>query len=132
LRLALAGQSDCAVDDQELRRGGISYTIDTVRDYARRFPQADLFYLIGADHVPQLPRWRAAEELARLVTFVVIPRPGEEAAPLPSPFRGQQLGGFRVGISSSQIRARLRAGRTIDFLVPPAVAADLHNNLLYL
>src|SRR5437870_4735029 len=53
LRLALAGKDWCEVDDQEIKRGGLSYTIDTVRDYARRFPQAELFYLVGADHVPQ-------------------------------------------------------------------------------
>src|SRR6185295_12159782 len=58
LRLALAGQDWCELDEQELRRGGVSYTIDTVRDYVRRFPDAQLFYLIGADHVPQLPKWR--------------------------------------------------------------------------
>ena len=79
----------------------------------------------------QLPRWRAADELARMVIFVVIPRPGPEAAVLPAPFRGCQLGGYRIGISSSQIRARLRAGRPTDFLVPPAVAAELNHNSVY-
>src|SRR2546423_1174629 len=54
LRLALAGKDWCEIDDQEIKRGGVSYTIDTVRDYAGRFPQAQLFYLIGADHVAQL------------------------------------------------------------------------------
>lgn len=132
LRLALAGQPGCEIDEQELVRGGTSYTIDTVGDYARRFPGAELFYLIGADHVPQLPRWRAAEELARLVQFVVIPRPGELSAALPAPFRGQALRGFPVGVSSSQIRGRVRAGLPIDFLVPPAVAEAIRNNRLYL
>ena len=61
LRLALAGKSWCEIDEQEIRRGGVSYTIDTVRDYAGRFPEAEIFYLIGADHLPQLPKWRAAE-----------------------------------------------------------------------
>src|SRR5206468_6855353 len=51
LRLALAGQTDCEIDDQEIRRGGVSYTIDTLHDYVRRFPGAHLFYLMGADHV---------------------------------------------------------------------------------
>src|SRR5450755_4234248 len=50
LRLALAGKNNCEIDAQEIRRGGVSYTIETVRDYARRFPQAELFYLIGADN----------------------------------------------------------------------------------
>src|SRR5207247_749591 len=74
LRLALVGKEWCEIDEQEVKRGGVSYTIDTVRDYTRRFPQAELFYLIGADHAPELPKWRQAEELARLVEFVVIPR----------------------------------------------------------
>ena len=51
LRLALAGKTNCEVDDQEIQRGGVSYTVDTLRDYARRFPGAELFYLIGADNV---------------------------------------------------------------------------------
>src|SRR5208282_5525464 len=48
LRLALAGKTHCEVDDQEIRRGGVSYTVDTLRGYAGRFPGARLFYLIGA------------------------------------------------------------------------------------
>lgn len=132
LRLALAGQSHCEIDEQELARGGISYTIDTVRDYRRRFPEAGLFYLIGADHVPQLPHWREADELARLTTFVVIPRPGEASAQVPPPFRGLPLRGFPLGISSSQIRARIRAGQPIDFLLPETVAEAIRNNRLYL
>src|ERR1035438_9318029 len=52
LRLALAGKTWCEVDEQETQRGGVSYTADTLRDYARHFPEAPLFYLIGADHVP--------------------------------------------------------------------------------
>ena len=60
LRLALAGKSWCEIDEQEIGRGGVSYTIDTVRGYAGRFPGEAIFYLIGADHLPQLPKWRAA------------------------------------------------------------------------
>src|SRR5437762_2104021 len=103
LRLALAGQTDCEIDDQEIKRGGVSYTIDTVRDYVLRFPGAQLFYLMGADHASQLTKWRGAGELARLVEFVVLPRPGEAASPLPVPFRGRVLAGFPLGLSSSQI-----------------------------
>jgi nicotinate-nucleotide adenylyltransferase len=132
LRLALAGKTWCDVDEQELRRGGVSYTIDTARDYVRRFYSAQLFYLIGADHLPQLPKWRAAEELARLAEFVVIPRPGQVEAPLPAPFRGRALAGFPLGVSSSQIRARVRAGLPIEHLVPDTVAEAIRNNRLYL
>ena len=131
LRLALAGQSRYEIDEQELNRGGVSYTIDTVRDNTRRFPQAQLFYLIGADHIPQLPKWRASEELARLVEFVVIPRPGETARLLEPPFRQRTLTGFPFGVSSSQIRARIKAGLSVDLLVPAAVAEAIRNDGLY-
>lgn len=132
LRLALAGRTDCEVDEQEINRGGVSFAIDTARDYARRFPQATLFYLIGADNVENLPKWREAGELARLTDFAVIPRPGAETAPLPPPFRGRTLRGFTFGVSSSQIRERVKAGRTIEHLVPAAVAEAVRNNRLYL
>jgi nicotinate-nucleotide adenylyltransferase len=132
LRLALAGQTHYEIDEQELHRGGVSYTIDTVKDYARRFPGDELYYLIGADHIPLLPKWRAAEELAALAHFVVIPRPGETAGALQGPFRLHTLKGFALAVSSSQIRARIKAGLPIEPLTPPAVAEAIRNNRLYL
>ena len=132
LRLALAGKTWCEIDDQEISRGGVSYTIDTVRDYARRFPASQVFCLIGADHLPQLPKWRAAEDLARLVEFVGIPRPGQAEAQFPAPFRGRWLAGFPLGVSSSQIRGRVKTGLPIDHLVPERVAEAIRNYRLYL
>ncbi|MBM3832551.1 MAG: nicotinate (nicotinamide) nucleotide adenylyltransferase [Verrucomicrobia bacterium] len=132
LRLALAGQSRCELDDQEIVRGGISYSIDTVRDYVRRFPGDEIFYLIGADHVRQLPKWREADELAGLVQFLIIPRPGEVHSPLPKPFRGRPLEGFPLAVSASEIRERVRSGLPIELLVPAAVAEAIRNNRLYL
>jgi len=131
LRLALAGRTNSEIDEQEIKRGGISYTIDTLRDYAGRFAQAHLFYLIGADHVAALPKWREAAELARLAEFVAIPRPGDPPPVFPPPFRGRTLAGFPLGVSSSQIRARVKTGLTIDHLVPMPVAEAIRNNRLY-
>jgi len=132
LRLALAGDTTAEVDDREIRRGGPSYTIDTVRAYAREHPAAQLFYLIGADQTAQLRLWREAGELARLVQFLVLPRPGEAPEELPAPFRGRFLRGLPLAVSSSEIRARLKAGLPIEHLTPPAVAEALANNRLYL
>lgn len=132
LRLALAGETAAEVDDQEIRRGGVSYTIDTVRRYRNDFPQAELFYLIGADHVGQLSKWRDAAELAKLVEFLIIPRPGETGPTPAAPFRGRVLRGHPLGVSSSEIRARCRAGLPIAHLTPPAVAEAIKNNRLYL
>ena len=131
LRLALAGETHYEIDEQEITRAGVSYTIDTVRNYTERFPKATLFYLIGSDHLPQLPKWREAEELAQRAEFVVIPRPGEPVS-LPPSFRLQTLTGFPLGVSSSQIRARVRAGRPIRGMVPSAVEEAIRNNRRYL
>ena len=131
LRLALAGCSRYEIDEQEIRRGGVSYTIDTVRDYARRFPEAELFYLIGADNAAKLNEWREANQLAKLAEFVAIPRPGEAPAIFPAPFRGQNLKGIPLGVSSSEIRARVKAGLPIDQLVPPPVAEAILAAQLY-
>jgi len=132
LRLALAGQSQCEVDDRELRRGGISYTVDTLRGYADQFPGAKLFYLLGADNAAKLNEWREPTALARLAEFVVVPRPGGAPAVFPPPFRGRILKGFPFGVSSSEIRARVNTGRPIDQLVPAAVAGAIREASLYL
>ena len=87
--------------DFELRRGGESFTIDTVREARRRFPGADLFFIIGEDNVASVPRWREAEELSRLVTFVTYPRTPE---------------------SSTEVRRRIDAGEPLGPLVPEPVA----------
>src|SRR5207237_9885875 len=113
------------------------------RDYSGRFPQAELFYLIGADPVSQLPKWREADELARLVEFVVIPRPVEsttgvrpipsgEQFKLPPPFRGRKPVGFPLGGQSSQIRERVKAGLSIEHLTPAPVEEAIRNNRIYL
>ena len=131
LRLALAGNVRAEVDDEEIRRGGVSYTVDTLRNFAERFPGAKLYYLIGADNVAKLNEWREPAELARLAEFVVVPRPGGVATQFPPPFRGRTLTGFPLGLSSSQIRARLFAGLPIEPLVPSPVAEAIKNSGLY-
>ena len=131
LRLALAGKTWAEVDTQEIDRGGISYSVDTVANFRSRFPAADFFYLIGADHVAQLPKWRHSGELAKMTTFVVIPRPGQAQAPAPAGFKVQWLRGFPLAVSASEIRARVKAKLPIDVLTGPAVAESIHNNGLY-
>lgn len=131
LRLALAGQMNWEIDEQEIRRAGVSFTIETVRDYAKRFPKTELFYLIGADNTAKLSEWREANELARLVEFVIIPRPGEVTANLLPPFRQRILKGFPLAVSSSQIRGRVKMGLPIETLVPPPVAEAIREEKLY-
>jgi nicotinate-nucleotide adenylyltransferase len=131
LRLALAGKNWAEIDLQEVERGGISYSIDTVTNFCQRFPGAELFYLIGADHVGQLPKWRDSAELGRLATFVIIPRPGEPAAEAPPGFKLQWLKGHPVGISASSIRERVKARLPIEVLTGERVAEAIRNYGLY-
>jgi len=132
LRLALAGHPQYSIDLQELRRGGTSYTIDTIRAYRSRHPEARLFWLIGADHVATLDKWRDASQLAAEVEFLVIPRPGEPESPAPQPFITHRLRGFPLGVSSSQIRRRVKDGLPIEHLTGRAVAEAIRNNGLYI
>jgi nicotinate-nucleotide adenylyltransferase len=131
LRAALAGRTWAEVDLQELERGGISYSVDTVGNFSARFKNAELFYLIGADHVGQLPKWRNSADLARLATFVVVPRPGEAPAVAPPGFTLHWLTGFPLGVSASEIRARVKAGLPVDLLTGPVVAEAIRNYGLY-
>ena len=132
LRLALAGRSHFSIDGQEIERGGTSFSVETARTYRNRFPAARLYWLIGADHVPTLTQWRDAGELAGMVEFLIIPRPGELPVEVPKPFVGHRLSGFPLGVSSSQIRQRVRDGLTINTLTPSPVAEAIRNNGLYL
>ncbi len=131
LRLALAGKTNYEVDELEIRRGGVSYTVDTLRDYARRFPMAEIYYLIGADNAAKLNEWREPAELATLAEFVAVSRPGGKTVVFPPPFRGRMLKSFSFDVSSSQIRARVKVGLPIENLVPPFVAGAIRDARLY-
>jgi nicotinate-nucleotide adenylyltransferase len=131
LRLALSGRSDCEVSEWEVHRGGISYTVDTAREFAKTYPNSELFWLIGADHVAALPRWRDAQTLAQLVQFVVIPRPGEPITELPPQFRLHHLRGWPLKVSASEIRERARNHQSVRHLVPSAVAEVIERESIY-
>lgn len=132
LRLALAGKTWAEVSPFEIDRGGISYTIDTVRHFRQLHPNAELFWLIGADHVALLPKWKDSAELCRLVTFLIIPRPGQTFACDNPSIRTKPLEGHPFAVSASQIRARVQARLPIDHLTGPIVADAIRNYGLYL
>ncbi|HQC42000.1 MAG TPA: nicotinate (nicotinamide) nucleotide adenylyltransferase [Verrucomicrobiota bacterium] len=121
VQLALEGHPEWKIDSSELERGGISYTIETVKKYRKRFPDAELFYLIGMDNVPSLPKWKDAQELARLVEFAVVSRPGESFVPLPEVFRMHLIDNVFCETSSRGIRERIALGQSVEGLMPAAV-----------
>jgi len=134
LRAAVGHDPLFEVSDFEVRRGGVSYTIDTVRYFRERLPDAALHLIIGADQWSQLGKWKDAGEIARQVTLVVVERPGSVIGPPPkgvADLKWQRCEGHRLEIASSDIRARLRAGRPVDSLLPPVVAAYINERKLY-
>jgi nicotinate-nucleotide adenylyltransferase len=113
----------------EIDRGGPSVTADTLEALAR--PHRELFLLLGADAVANMPTWRRLEETRDLCRLVIVTRAGERALP-PSPdWDVAHVTIPRLDISSSDLRERLRTGRPIDGLVPPAVVREIRERRLY-
>lgn len=126
LQAALAGEPGFFCDDQEIRRPPPSYAIDTVREYRRQFPTAELYYFIGEDNVAELPTWKDWPELRDLVTWVVLRRQG--GAPLPA---GMLAIERTIEVSSTEIRNRVAAGRSVRYLVPDMALHLLQQHRLY-
>lgn len=132
IRRLIGDDARFAVDAIEAERGGVSFSVDTVAAYADRYPAAQRFFLVGADVVESFRSWREPERIAQLATIVVVRR-GEEP-PVPSgtnPVAFQQLRTRRIDVSSTEIRARVEAGKSIHGFVPPAVADFIETAGLY-
>ena len=129
IQAALAGEEGFASDDLELHRTGPSYTFDTASAYRERFPDAELFYFIGTDHLPALQTWYRIEELKNLVTFVVLDRGESNGTPLIS--HGFPNVARRIDISASDIRNRVANGLSIRYLVTPPVDELIRQHHLY-
>jgi nicotinate-nucleotide adenylyltransferase len=126
VRAAIAGEEIFELDESEILRGGTSYTIETVEKAALRWPGAELWWLIGEDHLPKLPAWHRYEELVKRVRFAVFARGGNGNAPNGFPRVTRQ-----VDISATEIRTRVARGDSIRYLVPEAVRALIEEHRLY-
>jgi nicotinate-nucleotide adenylyltransferase len=122
LSAAVAGVEGLEPSRLEIDRGGPSYTIDTVRELMALHPGAALFLVVGADVAAELDSWHRGEELASLVRLVVVDRGAMDGAlDLPG-WKVEQLRIPSLEVSSSELRRRLQAGRSVDFLIPaPAI-----------
>lgn len=130
VRALSAADPRLAVDDSEVTRGGLSYTVDTLRSLRAAEPDAEFFLLMGEDTAATLPQWREPEALALLVTVAIAGR-GEVERPLPQGFQAQRLATRRVDISATEVRERVRRGRSIRGFVPDAVADYIEAQQLY-
>ncbi len=133
LRAAVDGDARFEVSDWEVRQGGVSYSVETARHFRAVWPDAKLFWLIGADQLAKLSQWREIAELARLVEFAVHRRPGFSVE-TPTGIPGLKLHACRgreVELSSTEIRERARAGQPIDWFLPHKAVEQLQKMALY-
>ena len=129
LRLAIAGRPRLAVSDVEVRRGGVSYTVDTVRQLQRGGAVgARPGLVVGDDLGAELATWREAETLFGMVELLVARRAAQPVAPA---FPHCRLANHPLPLSSSALRRRVRAGQVIRGLVPDPVAAHILEHGLY-
>ena len=122
-----------AVSDYEVRKGGVSYTINTVRYLGTQFPRDELAWVIGADQLERLHLWREIDELVRRVEFVVLGRPGwevRERTDIPG-LRMRVCEGHLMDISSTEIRKRVAAGLPVDDMLSHKTVEYLRKTGLY-
>jgi nicotinate-nucleotide adenylyltransferase len=140
LRLAVSGYPEFVVDRRELKRSGPSYTVDTLAEFATEFPAAMLYFLIGADSLRDLLTWREPERITKLATLVACNRPGlpelkiEQVVKWVGPEIADRILTLQMpgtDISASEMRARVRDGRSLRFLTPRAVEAFVVEHGLY-
>jgi len=136
VQAAVEGLPGVEVSHVELDRGGPSYTVETVEALraaalAAGRPAPEQFLIVGADVVGTLPTWHRVDDLARLVTLVVVARPGAGAVQAVPGWRVEAVSGALIDVSSSMVRARVAAGQPIEGLVPEAVEHCIRARALY-
>ena len=138
VRIAIAGHAAFAVSEIEATRPGPHYSVETLETVCRDCPGDELFFLIGADSLADLPYWREPTRIAQMATIVVVNRPGlEEIGPGTLPDFGQGAHPLLavtippIGIASSDLRRRLVEGRSIRYMVPRGVEAYIDAEGLY-
>jgi nicotinate-nucleotide adenylyltransferase len=132
LRLATTGEPRFEVDTCEIERGGTSYTVDTVKAYRAAHEGCRLHWIIGADQFELLPQWRCIEEIASMITFIVLRRPGHSI--VESAVKGLRFVTIDAPLmphSSTKIRASIAEGQSVVDLLPPAVEAFISSRGLY-
>jgi nicotinate-nucleotide adenylyltransferase len=132
VRLAVADDANYAVDDAEIGRKGLSYTVDTLEHLAERFRGAELFLLMGQDALAGFPEWRNPGRIRELATLAVMERSGNRGPRIEVAAKGVvTVSTRRVDVSSTEIRERLRAKKSIKGFVPDSVERFIEARGLY-
>lgn len=130
--VATASNPRFTVSRVDIDRAGLTYTVDTLRDLKTQRPDAELFFITGADAVAQILTWKDADELFEMAHFVAVTRPGHALSidELPAG-RVSVIEIPALAISSTDVRARARAGAPVWYLVPDGVVQYIAKHRLY-
>lgn len=131
-KLAIDGNSLFEISTVDVRRAGPTFTIDTLRDIHESNPEADVFFITGADSIAQIDSWKDSSQIWPLAHFVGVTRPGHSLE-VPKSAAGEVslLEIPALAISSTDIRARVESGKPIDYLLPNSVIDYIHANHIY-
>jgi nicotinate-nucleotide adenylyltransferase len=132
--LATAANPAFGVTRMEVDRVGPSYTVDTLRDLTERLPDDELFFITGADAILSILTWKAAAECLALASFVAATRPGHDLSELEHEGlrdRVIQLDVPALAISSTDVRERFAAGRSVTYLIPREIEEYARKHGLY-
>ncbi|HEV3142531.1 MAG TPA: nicotinate-nucleotide adenylyltransferase [Gemmataceae bacterium] len=142
VQLAIAGNPAFQVNEMEKERPGPSFTADTLSKLRRQHPQTEFLWILGSDTLPDLPHWHEPLNVVSLAKLIVVARPDWPVWPVEqlraelnlkpdSPLHLQVVSMPLVDIASRDLRRRVAEGRSIRYLVPPAVAAYIQDKKLY-
>lgn len=132
VELAIADEPAFAMSRREVDRAGTTYTVETLEELRQEEPDADLFFLVGADAAQNFDQWKDPERCLELATFVAVTRPGysiDRSRPLLDRF--EYLDVPEVGISSTDLRRRFREGAAVRHQVPVAVERYVREHDLF-
>jgi nicotinate-nucleotide adenylyltransferase len=133
VRAATEWDTRFEVSDFELRKGGVSFTIDSARHFRSLYPNDDLYWVIGGDQLPQLHLWKEIGELAKIVEFIFLERPGYpvKSAPAIPGLRLHRCDGHLLAISSTELRERTRRMLSLDYFIPHKAIVYIRDKGLY-
>ena len=139
-RLAIAGTRGFEISDIDIKRGGRTFSVDTIKALRRKYRTGTEFYfVIGADSLADLPDWYKIGELSRICKFIPMARPGYNftrlikrlPAYLAGDIKDLYQSDIRLDVSSTGVRDNIRAGKSVKSLVPKSVVSYIKKHKLY-
>lgn len=129
LKYAVKGNKHFGVSDVEIKREGRSYTIDTIREFKKKHPGDDLYFIIGSDLLKYLDAWKDLGEINKMVKFVCATRPGYPLESIPSYIETLKI--RAVDVSGFEVRQCIKENKSFRYLVPEAVFNFINQKRLY-